>query len=76
MLILTGAAYANDVYASDWKDWTNIKPLLYGGVATLFLELIAAIPSMEPVAGALGWAALLGYLLAGPTVGNLTKIGK
>jgi hypothetical protein len=78
MLVLTGAAYGNDVYEAGFtaSSFMNIKPLLYGGVATVLLELVAAIPGAEPVATAIGWAALLGYLLAGPTISNLTKIGK
>jgi hypothetical protein len=77
MLALTVTAYANDWYNTG--DPLNVRPLLYGGIATLILELFAAAPGMAPVATGIGWVAFAGYLLAGGAgagtpIGNLTKI--
>jgi hypothetical protein len=62
MLALTGISYANNWYNTG--NALDVKPLLYGGIATLFLELFAAIPGMEPVATAIGWLALFGMSLS------------
>jgi hypothetical protein len=77
MVALTITAYANDWYNTG--DVFNVKPLLFGGVATIFLELFSAVPGMQPVATMLGWSALLGYVLAGgggagTPVANLNSI--
>jgi hypothetical protein len=76
VIALSGVAYANNWYNT--KDVTDIKPLLFGAIAGLILELLAAIPGMGPAATALGWTAFAGSLI-GPVqkpspVQNLLKI--
>lgn len=68
-------------YANNWYNTGNaadVKPLLFAGIAGLFLELAAAIPGMEPVAALLGWTAFTGFCIApvqDPSpVQNLLKI--
>jgi hypothetical protein len=77
ILLVTVTAYGNDWYNGGSP--ANVKPLLYGGVAALTLGGFGAIPSMNGVATAIGWAAFAGYLLAGGAgkgtpVANLLKI--
>ena len=76
MLLLGGVSYANNWINTG--NATDVKPLLFAGIAAGFLELVAAIPGAEPVATALGWLAFVGMLL-GPVqnpspVQNLLKI--
>lgn len=63
MLTLTFVSYANNWYNTG--DALNVKPLLYGGIATLLLEAFAAIPGLEPAATGIGWLALIGFFIAG-----------
>lgn len=77
MLALSLTAYVNDWYNGGSP--ANVKPLLYGGVATVVLEMLAVVSPR--VATAIGYSALLGYLLAGGAgagtpIANLQKIGK
>jgi hypothetical protein len=62
MLALGIVSYGNNWYNTG--SVTDVKPLLFAGIATIFLEGFAAIPGMTPVATALGWAALLGFILS------------
>lgn len=76
MLILGGVSYANNWYNTG--SVTDVKPLLFAGVAGLLLELVAAVPGAEPVATAIGWLAVVGFFL-GPVQNpspaqNLLKI--
>jgi hypothetical protein len=76
VLALSGVAYVNNWYnTGNPKD---VKPLLFGGIAGLILELIAAIPGLGPAATALGWTAFVGMLISpvqNPNpVQNLLKI--
>jgi hypothetical protein len=68
-------------YANNWYNTgnvTDIKPLLFAGIAGLLLEGFAAIPGMEPTATALGWLALVGMFLSNvqnpSPASNLVKI--
>jgi hypothetical protein len=61
ILALGVTSYANNWYNTG--DATDIKPLLFSGVAGLLLELFAAIPGAEPVATRIGWLAFIGFLL-------------
>jgi hypothetical protein len=68
-------------YANNWYNTgnaTDIKPLLFAGIAGVLLELAAAIPGAEPVATRIGWIAFIGFLLSpvqNPSpVQNLLKI--
>jgi hypothetical protein len=81
MLALAGTAYANNAYNASFapSSLIDVKPLLFGGIAAVLLELFAAVPGMAPVATGIGWVALIGYLLAGGAgagtpAGNLSKI--
>lgn len=76
MLVLTGVSYANNWYNTG--NVTDVKPLLFGGIATALLAGFGAIPGMEKTATAIGWLALTGFLL-GPVQNpspaeNLLKI--
>jgi hypothetical protein len=54
-------------YANQWyntKNVTDVKPLLFAGIAGLLLEAFAAIPGMAPAATALGWTAFIGMLIS------------
>jgi hypothetical protein len=62
MLALSVTAYANNWYNTG--NALDVKPLIFGGIATLFLELFAAIPGMEPTATLLGWTAFAGMFLS------------
>lgn len=68
-------------YANHWVNTgnaTDVKPLLFAGVAGLLLEALAAIPGMEATATLLGWTAVIGLLISpvqNPSpVQNLLKI--
>jgi uncharacterized YccA/Bax inhibitor family protein len=62
ILALSGVAYVNNWYNT--KNALDVKPLLFGALAGLILELVAAIPGAEPAATALGWTAFVGMLIA------------
>jgi hypothetical protein len=63
MLALTVTSYANNWYNTG--DAADIKPLLFGGIATVLLAGAGAIsPGAERVATLLGWVALTGFLLS------------
>lgn len=54
-------------YANQWYNGgspTDVKPLLFAGIAALLLEALAAIPGMAPAATALGWTAFVGMLIS------------
>lgn len=76
VLLLSGTAYANNWYNTG--NPADVKPLLFGALAGLFLELFAAIPGLEPAATALGWTAFAAMLISpvqNPSpVQNLLKI--
>jgi hypothetical protein len=76
MLALGGVSYANQWY--NGGSVTDVKPLLFAGVGAVLLELLAAIPGMEPVATLLGWTAFVGMCISpvqNPSpVQNLLKI--
>lgn len=79
IVAVAGVAYANDWYNGGSP--LNVKPLLFGGIAAVVLGGFGAIPNMEGVATAIGWAAFAGYLLAGGAgkgtpVGNLLKLSE
>jgi hypothetical protein len=61
MVALGAVSYANNWYNT--KDATDVKPLLFAGVAGLLLAGIGAIPGAEPVATLLGWTAFVGFLI-------------
>lgn len=70
-------------YANNWYNTGNaldIKPLLFAGIAGIFLEGLAAIPGFEGTATLLGWTAFIGMLISPvqkpSPVENLLKIGK
>ena len=62
VLLLSGTAYANNWYNTG--NAADVKPLLFGALAGVILELFAAIPGMAPAATALGWTAFVGMLIA------------
>ena len=54
-------------YANNWYNTgsiTDVKPLLFAGLAGLLLEGFAAIPGMEGTATLLGWTAFIGMLIS------------
>ena len=77
MLALAVTSYGNNWYNTG--NATDIKPLLFAGVATVFLEAFAAIPGMAPTATLLGWTAFVGMMISpvqSPSpIQNLLKIG-
>lgn len=78
MLVLGGVSYANAWYNGGSP--TDVKPLLFAGIAALLLDAAAAIPGMGPAATVLGWTAVVGMLI-GPVqspspADNLLKIVK
>lgn len=76
MIALGGVSYANNWYNTG--NATDIKPLLFAGIAGLLLEMFAAIPGMDKTATALGWLAFTGMMISpvqNPSpVQNLLKI--
>ena len=78
MLALGIISYGNQWYNGGRV--TDVKPLLFAGVCTLFLEAFAAIPGMAPTATLIGWTAVVGMFLSpvqNPSpVENLLAIGK
>jgi hypothetical protein len=62
MLALTGISYANNWYNTG--NALDVKPLLFGGVATAILAGFGAIPGAEKIATAIAWLALTGFFLA------------
>ena len=66
ILALSGVAYANNAYNEKFAPSAllDVKPLLFGGIALLFLELLAAVPGAQPVATAIGWTAFIGMLIS------------
>jgi len=62
MIALGVVSYANNWYNTG--NATDVKPLLFSGVAAVLLSGIGAIPGAEPVATLLGWTAFIGFLLA------------
>lgn len=76
MLVLTGVSYANNWYNTG--NALDVKPLLFGGIATALLAGFAAIPGADKTATAIAWLALTGFFL-GPVqkpspADNLLKI--
>jgi hypothetical protein len=76
MVALGVTSYANNWYNTGSA--TNVKPLLFAGIAGLILELVAAIPGAAPVATAVRWVGFVGFIFApvqSPSpVQNLVKI--
>lgn len=76
MLALSVTSYANNWYNTG--DATDIKPLLFGGIAAVILAGIGTLPGAEPAATLLGWAAFIGFLLSSAQnpspIQNLVKI--
>lgn len=62
MLVFTSVSYANNWYNT--KRVTDVKPLVFGGIATILLCGLGAIPGMEKTATLIGWTALAGMLIA------------
>jgi hypothetical protein len=62
VLALGVVSYGNNWYNTG--NATDVKPLLFAGVAGLLLELFGAIPGAEPVATSIGWLAFVGFLLS------------
>ena len=62
MLALTGISYANQWYNTG--DALDVKPLLFGGIATALLAGFGAIPGGEKTATAIGWLALIGFFIS------------
>lgn len=62
MVALAVTSYANNWYNTG--NATDLKPLLFGGIAAVLLSGVGAIPGAEPVATLLGWTAFVGFLLA------------
>ncbi len=53
-------------YGNNWYNTgnaTDVKPLLFAGIAGLLLEAFAAIPGMTSTATLLGWTAFVGMLI-------------
>lgn len=77
MIALGVASYANNWYNT--KDIADVKPLLFAGVAALFLEAIGAVIG-DDAATLLGWTAFIGMMISpvqNPSpVENLLSIGK
>jgi hypothetical protein len=62
VIALGAVSYANNWYNTGKA--TDVKPLVFAGVAGLLLEAFAAIPGMEPTAVLLGWTAFIGMLIS------------
>ena len=53
-------------YANNWINTgsvTDVKPLLFSGIAGLLLTGIGTVPGLEKPAVLLGWTAFIGFLL-------------
>lgn len=61
MVALGVTSYANNWYNTG--SITDVKPLLFAGIAGLLLTGFGALPGMEPVAVRIGWLAFTGFLL-------------
>jgi hypothetical protein len=76
MLALGITSYANQWYNTGKP--TDVKPLLFAGVAAIFLEGFAAL-GFEKAATLLGWTAFVGMLISPvqkpSPIENLLKIG-
>lgn len=62
MIALGGISYANNWYNT--TKVTDVKPLLFAGIAALILEGIAAIPGLDRTATAIGWLAVVGMMIS------------
>lgn len=78
MIALGVASYANNWYNT--KDATDVKPLLFAGVAGLLLSAFGAIPGNENTATLLGWTAFIGMMISPvqkpSPIDNLLSLGK
>lgn len=78
MVALGVVSYANNWYNT--KNAADVKPLLFAGVAALFLTAFAAIPGNERTASLLGWTAFIGMMISPvqkpSPVDNLLSLGK
>lgn len=61
MIALGAVSYANNWYNTG--NVTDVKPLLFSGIAGLLLAGVGAIPGLESPAALLGWTAFIGFLL-------------
>jgi hypothetical protein len=61
MIALGVTSYVNNWYNTG--NATDVKPLLFAGIAGLLLTGFAAIPGAAPVATAVGWTAFIGMLI-------------
>ena len=76
MVALGGVSYVNQWYNGGSP--TDVKPLLFAGIAGLLLSGFGAIPGNEKTATLLGWTAFIAFLISpiqnpSPTQ-NLLKI--
>lgn len=63
MLALAGTSYFNNWYNTG--NATDLKPLLFGGIAAVILGGVGAIsPGANRVATLLGWTAFVGFLIS------------
>jgi hypothetical protein len=62
MLALGLVSYANNWYNTGKA--TDVKPLLFAGIAGLILTGAAAIPGASPVATSIGWLGFVGFLIS------------
>ena len=54
-------------YANNWyntKNATDVKPLLFAGLAGLLLEALGAVPGLESTATLIGWTAVIGMFIS------------
>jgi hypothetical protein len=68
MAVLGGVSYANNWYNEERMGNAasaafDVKPLLFAGIGALFLSALGAIPGWEPVATAIGWLSVVGFIL-------------
>lgn len=61
MLLTTGVSAANNFYN---KKSLDIKILVFGGIATGIVALLAQIPGMAPVMTGLAWVAFTASVVA------------
>lgn len=79
MIALGVVSYANNWYNT--KNVTDVKPLLFAGVAGLLLVGFGSIPGNRETATLLGWTAFIGMMIApiqkpSPTDNLLSIVGK